>query len=529
MTIFKASSPSITQMIVWQADWRGNDAAIVFNRQTCTWKSFHLQTNRIANLLISRGVGKGQRVVVLMENSTQMIEVLFGVIKAGASVVPINLSVSDEALSNQIMDSQATTIIATEKQSTRVNKIAGILAINPQLLKISYGKAVDNWLDFESLVGQASKATPDVQLQREDECNVIYSSGTTGLPKGIVHLHGPRFDWAYDLTIALRFHSGARTICSLGLYSNISWVSMLCSILTGGLMVVQEKFSAEEFIELVEEYQLTHCAGVPIQYQRVFDNDRFTRNKLSSLQMLMCCGSPMSESLKQMVDDNIGCDLIELYGLTEGVITTLAPEDRKRKPSSVGKPLPGTQIAILNANDQLAMSGCSGEIIARGRILMAGYLNRPDADREASWQDQQGNVWLRTGDIGKLDKQGFLYLVDRKKDMIISGGQNIYPQDLEKTLLSHPDISEAAVIGVNSQQWGETPLALVVARKEANLDSAAVSASVLDVESIRGWANQKLGKQQKIAEVKQVISLPRNPNGKLEKKRIREEYKDYTI
>jgi len=202
--------------------------------------------------------------------------------------------------------------------------------------------------------------------------------------------------------------------------------------------------------------------------------------------------------------------------LTEGLITTLEPEDAEGRLASVGKPLIGTDLLILDDQDQACPAGVPGEIVGRGRIVMAGYNKRSDANAEATWTDESGRRWLRTGDIGKLDEEGFLYLVDRKKDLIISGGQNIYPADIEAVLLGHPDVLDAAVVGVDSKRWGETPLAVVVLE---NSDA--------ETGAIMSWTNERLGKQQRVAGLVGIEELPRNPNGKVLKRELRDTYHEW--
>jgi acyl-CoA synthetase (AMP-forming)/AMP-acid ligase II len=232
----------------------------------------------------------------------------------------------------------------------------------------------------------------------------------------------------------------------------------------------------------------------------------------SSLQAIMCCGSPLPPELKRRARDTLGCELIELYGLTEGIVTTLAPEDFDRKLESVGKPIPGQRLALVRDDDVEAAPGELGEICGYGRLVMEGYLNRPDATAEATWIDPQGRKWLRTGDIGRIDDEGFLYLVDRKKDMILSGSQNVYPIDIERVMLGHTAVREVAVVGVPSERWGETPLAIVV--RDGPLDAADL------VE----WTNARVGKQQRLAGAVFVDELPRNPNGKILKRELRRLY-----
>jgi acyl-CoA synthetase (AMP-forming)/AMP-acid ligase II len=233
------------------------------------------------------------------------------------------------------------------------------------------------------------------------------------------------------------------------------------------------------------------------------------------MRSIMCCGSPLALELKQRALTELGGQFIELYGLTEGLITTLAPEDAVSRPTSVGKPVPGTDLRLVGDDDREVPTGVAGEIVGRGQITMAGYWNRPDADADCTWIDADGCRWLRTGDVGRLDEEGFLYLVDRKKDMIISGGQNIYPADIEAVLVTHPDVAEVAVIGVPSVRWGETPLAIVVPRSAPT-----------DAAQLRDWVNARVGKQQRIAGVRFTASLPRNPNGKILKRELRRLYPD---
>lgn len=518
MTEIASPVPLLPEIIALHSKWLGAKEAAICENERRTWAQLGERIHRLANGLLDAGVQPGDHVVVLMSNGLPMLEALLGIMAAGAVSVPINLSVSPQGLLSLIEDAKPKAVVVTHEQCERIEAL--LPSLSPELLavKITTLKAEEatpvGWRHYEQLLAQSATDAPQLVLSPNSTLNIIYSSGTTGLPKGIVHSHQGRRDWAYDLAIALRYHGGAKTLLTIGLYSNISWVAMLSTLLAGGTVVIHRQFDADEFLKTVERERITHTAMVPIQFQRVVEQYRKVPADVSSMQAMMACGSPLFENLKRDIFDIFPCGIIELYGLTEGIITTLEPEEAEGRWASVGKPLIGTDIRIVGDDDQEVEPGAAGEIVSRGRISMPGYLNRPEATQDAIWLDQQGRQWLRSGDIGRLDEQGYLYIVDRKKDMILSGGQNIYPQDIEALLVDHPGVNEVAVIGVPSQRWGETPIALVVPQAEANYTA----------EAIRDWCNARTGKQQRIAHLVFIDALPRNPNGKILKRELREIY-----
>ena len=276
-------------------------------------------------------------------------------------------------------------------------------------------------------------------------------------------------------------------------------------------------FEAAAWLEAVERHRITHSSMVPVQFERILSAPRFEAADLGSIKSLMCCGSPLSAGLKARIMERLSPQLVELYGLTEGLITTLDPEDAKQRLASVGKPLMGTDLLILDKDDRPCSPGTPGEIVGRGRHLMTGYQGRPEANSEVTWTDEHGRRWLRTGDIGRLDEAGFLYLVDRKKDMIISGGMNLYPADIEATMLRHAAVEEVAVIAIDSDRWGESPFAVIAGAGEDRLDTDALVA----------WTNERVGKHQRLAGAVQIDELPRNANGKILKRALRDQYRDW--
>jgi long-chain acyl-CoA synthetase len=298
------------------------------------------------------------------------------------------------------------------------------------------------------------------------------------------------------------------------MYSNGTWIVWLTTLMVGGTVVIMPHFDPGSFLELVEHERVTHAFMVPTQYIVAMAVPDFEGYDLSSLQVLISAGSPLMKETKNQILQRFGCELAEIYGLTEGIATILSPEMVRQKTGSVGAPWMGWDIRIIDSDGAELPRGEIGEIVGFASWLMRGYHKQPDKTREASWTDERGRTYLRTGDIGRLDEDGYLYLLDRKKDMIISGGQNIYPIDIEEVISTHPAVSEVAVIGVPHEKWGETPLALVVLRPAATVQGAELCE----------WTNAQLAAYQRVAAVEFRETLPRNQLGKLLKRDLREAY-----
>ncbi len=507
----------LPDVIALNAEYLNGKPAFVDRDRRVSWREFGAGTSRVANALAAAGLEKGDRVVVLMKNSYAMAEAMFGIIRGGFVAVPLNVAITDAAVAGMIANSAARAVVASDEHVARVE------ALRPQLRGqlddrfIAVDADVADWQDYTAFAEAAPTTAPTVDIAPRDECNIIYSSGTTGLPKGIVHDHACRQAWAREMAVALRYHSGARTLCNLGLFSNISWVAMLSTIYAGGTIVIDRKFAAEHCLEHIQRERITHTAMVPLQYQKLVEYEHLGQYDLSSLDAYMCCGSPLAPALKRAIMERLPGQFIELYGLTEGLVTILPPEDMDAGIESVGRPAPGQRLAILGSDDTILEAGEPGEIVGTAPYMMAGYHDNDEANAEATWTHSDGSRWLRTGDIGKLDAQGFLTLVDRKKDMIISGGQNVFPADIEAIMLEHESVSEVAVVGVPHDKWGETPLAVVVA------------AGDVDPEALTAWTNARTGKQQRINAAVLVSELPRNPNGKVLKRELRKTFADFAM
>ncbi len=473
-------------------------------------------------------------VAVLMRNGLEMVEAMFGILKAGAVVVPLNTSVADEAARAMIDDSGASAVIASHEHCRRLGPLRAKLPQVRTWIAVQPESSTEPWLDFAAFRDAGAAHDPEVVPDPRRSVQHHLQLWHHGPAQGHRAHARRRLDWASDLgdRAALR-QLGGHAVLAGPLFEHQLGRAAVHD--AGGRHHRHRAgvLAGEILFEAIERHRVTHGSFVPVQLQRLLEADRSGRD-LSSLQALMCCGSPLPVAIKRAIPQELRCELIELYGLTEGLVTTLDPEDGSNARSSrwAGR-CRASDIRSWSATTIDRTAGGRGrrDRRARGRVAMAGYHNRADANAESTWVDARGRRWLRTGDIGRLDEEGFLYLVDRKKDMILSGGQNVYPADLEAVLLQHPQVAEVAVIGIPSARWGETPLALVVPRQAAAggaLNAAAIGAGAGGSDARRRTA--RLGQRAPRASssgsrrLRFIESLPRNPNGKILKRELRKEY-----
>ena len=309
------------------------------------------------------------------------------------------------------------------------------------------------------------------------------------------------------------YDADAITLISTPLYSNTTLVSVLPALAGGGAIILMKKFEAREFLRLAEAERATHAMLVPVQYSRILALAGFDAFDLKSFRMKFCTSAPFAAALKCEVLERWPGGLVEFFGMTEGGGTCiLVAHEHPDKLHTVGRPAEGHDVRLIDEEGREVGAGEIGEIVGHSAATMTGYHNLDQKTREAEWRDASGKRFIRTGDIGRFDADGFLTLLDRRKDMIISGGFNIYPSDLEAILRARADIAEASVVGAPSKAWGETPVAFVVPAAGAKLDP----------EELRAWANAKLGKTQRLSAVRLVDILPRSPIGKVLKRDLRE-------
>jgi long-chain acyl-CoA synthetase len=305
----------------------------------------------------------------------------------------------------------------------------------------------------------------------------------------------------------------AVTLVSTPLYSNTTLVSVFPALAGGGAVVLMKKFEAREFLRLAQFHRASHAMLVPVQYSRIMALSDFDEFDLSSFRMKFSTSAPFGAALKREILRRWPGGLVEYYGITEGGGTCiLVAHEHPDKLHTVGVPVEGHDIRLIDEEGREAPVGEIGEVVGHSGAMMSGYHNLPDKTREAEWRDAAGKRFIRTGDVGRFDAEGFLTLLDRRKDMIISGGFNIYPSDLEAALSARADVAEASVVGAPSKAWGETPVAFVVPAPGASLEA----------EELRGWVNARLGKTQRLAAVRLVDRLPRSAIGKVLKRELRD-------
>jgi acyl-CoA synthetase (AMP-forming)/AMP-acid ligase II len=289
----------------------------------------------------------------------------------------------------------------------------------------------------------------------------------------------------------------------------------LPTLASGAATVLMHKFDERKFLELCERHRVTHAMLVPVQYQRILALPDFERFDLSSFQFKLCTSAPLREETKRDIIARWPGEMIEIYGLTEGgAVCILDARKFPNKLHTVGKPSPMSDVRIIDEQGKELPAGEIGEVVGRQQVMMTGYYKREAETHALYWYDAQGNRFQRTGDMGRFDRDGFLQLLDRKKDMIISGGFNVYAADLEVVLSSHEAVSDVAVIGIPSERWGETPLGLVVLKPGAGVEPPQLLA----------WANERLGKNQRLTAIELRDALPRSPIGKVLKRELREPY-----
>ncbi len=462
--------------------------------------------DRIASALQRDGLQAGDAIAICALSSVNYAAVFMGALRAGVAVAPLAPGSTPASLARMVQDAGARILFTDASAAEVIGPASAETIARVALDGTGVGRALANWL---APVGAQPEA---VEPQPAWPFNIIYSSGTTGEPKGIVQGHGMR--WAHVRRGGTyQYGPDTVTLLSTPLYSNTTLVVFFPTLAYGGCVVLMPKFDAAAYLRLAQQHRVTHTMLVPVQYQRLMAQPNFGVHDLSSFRFKFSTSAPFSAALKADVLQRWPGGLTEFYGMTEGGGTCILDAHlHPDKLHTVGRPAEGSDIRLIDEAGHELPTGEAGEVVGHSAGMMVGYHRHPDRTREVEWFAPDGKRFIRTGDVGRFDADGFLTLFDRKKDMVISGGFNIYPSDLEAVVRAHPAVADVAVVGVPSAQWGETPVAFVVRR--AGDDTCA--------ETLLQWSNAQLGKTQRLASLQFIGELPRSPIGKVLKRELRE-------
>ncbi|HEY3031151.1 MAG TPA: fatty acid--CoA ligase [Bradyrhizobium sp.] len=508
---------NLAEMVRARAKSRGSAIAFEFEGRQTSFAEFDIRTNRVANALRALGVKPRERIAYLGKNSDIYFELLLGAMKANVVMAPVNWRLAAPEIAFIVGDCKAPVLFVGPEFITQVRNIKSKLADLRNIITTEGG--APEWQDYIAWRDAQSGDDPKVPISPTDIAIQLYTSGTTGKPKGAVLSHanflnlvetgkGEKPDWNKwtedDVSLVAMpvFHIGGSGWGVVGLYH-------------GAKGVIAREFDASRVLDFIEQSGITKLFMVPAAMQFVVRQPRAREVDFSKLKYMLYGASPIPTALLKECIEVFGCGFVQLYGMTEttGTIVALPPEDHVKgleRMRSAGKALPGVELAILDAEGNRLPPGEVGEIATRSGSNMVGYWNLPDAT--AKTLDSEG--WLRTGDAGYMDKDGYLYIHDRIKDMIISGGENIYPAEVESAISDHPDVAEVAVVGVPDEKWGEAVKAIVVMKP----GKKATPSDIIN------FTRQRIAGFKTPKSVDFIEALPRNASGKILRRNLRDPY-----
>jgi acyl-CoA synthetase (AMP-forming)/AMP-acid ligase II len=476
------------------------------------------EVERIAAAFAGAGLRPGARVAFLAKNCLEYPLLFYGASRAGVVPVPLNYRLAPPEWKYILEDARAELVVARGDLVAAADELRGTV---PGVRRwLAFGTPVPaGWEDFRAWVRAAPAEAAASPATSADDCYQMYTSGTTGRPKGAVIPHAAVAANIFQASLALGGTAGERVLVVAPIYHAAAALTAFFAVARGCCLVIQEDFVPAEVVRALSEERIARTTLVPAMIQAclVMVPD-VARRRYDDLRLVTYGASPIAEQTLRRAMEVFGCEFVQGYGMTEttALLTYLMPEDHRRalagRPElllSAGRPVVGTEIRIVDGDDRAVPAGGVGEICARGPQLMRGYWNLVDATAEAL----RGG-WMHTGDAGRLDADGYLFIQDRVKDMVVSGGENVYPREVEDVLFQHPAVADVAVIGVPDERFGEAVKAIVV-RKEGETITA---------EALLEFCKGRLGGYKRPRSVDFVDVLPRNPSGKVLKKDLREKY-----
>ncbi len=502
--------PHIANLIERHAIYRPDHEAIVFGDQRLSYDAFNDRANRLGHALRTDGIEKGDKVASILPNALELLDFYWATAAIGAVMVPLSPLMQVNGLKKLLERAGVKTVVTCQAYLDLVQKSVAELDEVGRIIVID-GEAPEGVVSYDGFVtGAVSAPHHDIEVTESDLYNIIYSSGTTGEPKGIQHTHFIRSMYCTLFSQAFRFTPESVCLHSGAIIFNGAFVTLMPTFYNGATYVMLKAFDVDKVLDAVEQEKVTHMMMVPAQIQALLDHPGVAERNLESLEMIMSIGAPLPVEHKEALEKLIPGVFHELYGLTEGFVTILDKTDFGKKSGSVGSCPPFFDIRICDEKGNDLPIGEVGEIVGRSPIMTPGYYNMPEKTAE-TFRDG----WLFTGDLGYLDEDRYLYLVDRKKDMIITGGVNVYPKDIEETVARHEAVSEVAVLGIEDKKWGEAPVCAVILKR----------GQMVDPDELQVWINENVeAKFQRVREVRIMDDFPRSVAGKTLKRTMRDEW-----
>ena len=508
------SATPLTRVPGTWAARRATDTAIAFRDEAYSWEWLETSSNRIANALIKAGIEPGGRVAILDKSAPSFFAVLFGALKARAALVPLNYRLAPPEIRWILADAGARVLFAGQEFQAAMDAEFATTPDAP--LRVSLDESGGGWSGLEAFCGDAQDTDPELAARPGETILQIYTSGTTGRPKGVLVTHE---GWAAFSAVMNEapwagYEPGDLRLCCMPLYHVAGTYPALVSLEQGGRIVLTREVDPAELVGLLQHAGVTTTLMAPVVIQFLLQVPGVDAVGYPALRTITYGASPISVAVLTRAMEVFGCDFVQVYGLTEnmggGTVLDAADHDPARgRLRACGKPYPGGEARVVDAAGDVLPPGRVGEIQFRAPWNMTGYWNRPEETAAAL----EGG-WLHTGDAGYFDEDGYLFVHDRIKDMIVTGGENVYPAEVENALFSHPAVADAAVIGVPDPRWGEAVKALVVLKPGTQASEAAL------IEHLRA----RIAGYKTPRSVEFVSSLPRNASGKLLKHEIRAPY-----
>jgi O-succinylbenzoate-CoA ligase len=490
-----------------------NKEAIVFEGTRMTYKQLNNRVNRLANALAKMGIKKGDRVTVLAENTHKYLETYFAAAKMGVSVTPLNFRLSDDELIHIVNDSEASCFFIGDGYEERAEKIQKRLeAIHTW---ISYDGRMPGFINYEAILGDASDIEPDVEVDENDLAVLMYTGGTTGLPKGVMMSHRNLMTAVLSATLGMGFTKDDSTCFVLPLF-HVSFWPALSVLMVGGKVAINRKPDLNGILKLIQDEKCSHINAVPTLFGWLLQFANVDAYDLSSLRSISYAGSPMPIELLKKCIRKFGNILSQAYGMTEALGVSQLPDkdhflegNKSKLLASAGKPVLCAEINVLDEYDNPVKIGEIGEIVVRGKHVMIGYWKNPELTQKAL----RGG-WYHSGDMGYIDEDGYLYLVDRKADMIVTGGENVYPKEVEDVLYEHPAVSMAAVVSAPDKKWGERVQAVVVLKSNETVTE----------DELIDFCKKKLSGYKCPKAIDFWNALPTTPVGKILRKDVKKKF-----